>query len=190
MARRTHFRSSAPRDDHENPVVIFPTTQRSKEARICTRCYARNFSGETFCKVCGDPLSPELVDLDQTATRRIAPAPGRAKLIVHSSHTPFALSEVSIDKDVALVGRSSLLDSVFPDVDLALADPQNFVSRRHAFILRRRGGFVIEDLESVNGTFVNGTQHLAPHVLTELRDGDEVTFGQTRCTFSTEQSDS
>jgi serine/threonine-protein kinase len=51
------------------------------------------------------------------------------------------------------------------------------ISRRHAQIRREpEGGFVVEDLYSANGTFVNGTRIEAPH---PLRLGDELRIGAT-----------
>jgi pSer/pThr/pTyr-binding forkhead associated (FHA) protein len=47
------------------------------------------------------------------------------------------------------------------------------VSRKHAEVRPEGAGFILSDLGSTNGTFVNGvriTQH-------ELADGDVITFG-------------
>jgi hypothetical protein len=60
------------------------------------------------------------------------------------------------------------------DCDVVIADRE--VSRRHAVIRATVQGFVLEDLDSSNGTFVNGRRIAAPHPLTE---GDEVQFGDT-----------
>jgi FHA domain-containing protein len=168
--------------DRATPITVYPATRKDQPARICSRCFARNLSGETFCKVCGDELPVAGVDLDIGATRRVDVGTVKATLLIHG---PDIASDVAIDldKDISLVGRSSVADTVRPDIDLSNYDESQYVSRRHAFILRRQGAIVLEDLESVNGTFVNVTQQLAPHVLTPLRDGDEVTFGQTRCTI-------
>jgi pSer/pThr/pTyr-binding forkhead associated (FHA) protein len=65
-----------------------------------------------------------------------------------------------------------------PDSTIVLADPN--VSRNHAEIRPQGDGYVVVDLGSTNGTRVNGvkvTQH-------ELRDGDEVVFGNTRMHFA------
>jgi pSer/pThr/pTyr-binding forkhead associated (FHA) protein len=48
------------------------------------------------------------------------------------------------------------------------------VSRRHARVLVRETGAFVEDLQSRNGTFVNGK---AIDGLTELHDGDVVALG-------------
>ena len=68
-------------------------------------------------------------------------------------------------------------------MDLTAADPDNFVSRRHAFILRKPGGFAVEDLDSANGTFVNANTRVPGHAVAALQDGDVLTFGRTRCIF-------
>lgn len=68
----------------------------------------------------------------------------------------------AIDKDEFLIGRGA-------DCDLVL--PERQVSRHHAKIIRGPGYFVLEDLESKNGTHLNG-QQVAGSV--RLQDGDEI----------------
>src|SRR5579871_6384281 len=51
------------------------------------------------------------------------------------------------------------------------------VSRRHARLSPSGSGFLVEDLGSSNGTFVNGARISAP---TMLESGDEVSFGDQR----------
>jgi len=183
-------RQAAGRDGGTStPVTVFPNTRKEHPARICARCFARNLVGETFCKVCGDELPTASVAIDLGATRRVDVGATKATLIVHGSGDASSDLAVALEKEISLIGRSSYSDNVKPDVDLSPFDPNNYVSRRHAFLLRRQGAIVLEDLESVNGTFVNVTQQLAAHVLTPLRDGDEVTFGQTRCTIRIEGID-
>jgi pSer/pThr/pTyr-binding forkhead associated (FHA) protein len=54
------------------------------------------------------------------------------------------------------------------------------VSRLHAAIEKVTGGWVIQDLGSRNGTFVNGTRINGPRA---LHGGDEVRVGGSRFTF-------
>jgi len=49
------------------------------------------------------------------------------------------------------------------------------VSRRHAKLTWKGAGYVLEDLGSTNGTFVNGTRLSAPLA---LKPGDAVSFGE------------
>jgi len=57
----------------------------------------------------------------------------------------------------------------WPDNDVAIDD--RWVSRYHARIVRQERCYLIEDLDSKNGTFVNGQRLEAPH---ELVDGDQI----------------
>lgn len=163
----------------------FSATRSEDSARLCGRCFARNYSGETFCKVCGEALPAEVANLDESATRRLEAPAVRGCLTVHLDGGANEI-ELPIDADVVLVGRASVTDGVYPDVDLAPFDAGCYVSRRHAFIVRRHGSFVIEDLESTNGTSLNGSQRLVSHAPTPLRHGDKIMFGETRVTFTAE----
>ena len=62
--------------------------------------------------------------------------------------------------------------------------PDETVSARHArfFRVRTSGVMLLEDLESTNGTTINGKPVL-PGRAFELHDGDELTFGDTRFVF-------
>lgn len=73
--------------------------------------------------------------------------------------------------DVFLVGR-------FKDADAVLAS--NSVSRHHARIFRKFKQWFIEDLQSRNGTFVNGRQITDPK---ELKDLDSIRIGEFKCRF-------
>ena len=80
-------------------------------------------------------------------------------------------------------GRWDADGGVFPDVDLDSDDPEAKVSRRHARISLRNGQYVIEDLGSTNGTFVNRGHRLAPGDRQPLKDGDEIIVGKTFLRF-------
>ena len=61
-----------------------------------------------------------------------------------------------------------------PEAGLQLGDPQ--VSRAHAEVVPDRGGAVVSDLGSSNGTFVNGQQLFGP---ARLEAGDHLLVGST-----------
>ncbi|MHC4469871.1 MAG: FHA domain-containing protein [Planctomycetota bacterium] len=63
------------------------------------------------------------------------------------------------------------------ELPLTLDDPK--ASREHAKIVAHGEGFALVDLESTNGTFVNGNRIQQ----TRLRDGDSVRIGQTELSF-------
>lgn len=64
-----------------------------------------------------------------------------------------------------------------PESTVQLADPN--VSRNHAEIRPQGNGWILVDLDSTNGTRINGAR-INVH---ELREGDEITFGNTSLTF-------
>lgn len=66
------------------------------------------------------------------------------------------------------VGRGEGNDVVLPDT---------FVSAEHARLLWNGNGWVVEDLHSTNGTFVNGK---GVSRVTTVRPGDELTFGHVK----------
>lgn len=55
--------------------------------------------------------------------------------------------------------------------------PDAAVSARHGRVAFRHGGWWVEDLQSANGTYVNGNRVEAP---TPLEDGDELEVAQVR----------
>lgn len=65
-------------------------------------------------------------------------------------------------KEVFIIGRDE-------DCNIVLPDRQ--VSRRHAQIRRQDDRYILRDLDSKNGTFVNGREVREPYV---LQDGDEI----------------
>ena len=64
------------------------------------------------------------------------------------------------------------------DNDLVLDDP--LVSRHHALISSKGGQFFIEDLGSINGTFLNNEEITAPQ---RLHDGDIIGLGDVELLF-------
>lgn len=77
----------------------------------------------------------------------------------------------------ALVGRAHDNGKVVPDIDLGQDGGFDAgISRRHAIISLRGNICVVEDLESSNGTFING-RRLLPHQPFPLHTNDELRFG-------------
>ena len=66
-----------------------------------------------------------------------------------------------------VIGRQSTADSVLND---------NSVSRRHAFVTHKADTWLLSDLESRHGTFVNGIK-LGPGESSPIHDGDLVRIG-------------
>lgn len=76
------------------------------------------------------------------------------RLIVRAGPNPGMVFDLT--KEITTLGR---------DVanDIVIGDPE--VSRQHSRITRTPGGYVLEDMGSTNGTFVNGERLTAPRVL-------------------------
>ncbi len=86
------------------------------------------------------------------------------RLVVKAGPSPGTAFDLT--KEVTLMGR---------DVtnDISLGDSE--VSRQHARLTRTPGGYVLEDLGSTNGSFVNGERLIAPRV---LASGDLLGLGE------------
>jgi pSer/pThr/pTyr-binding forkhead associated (FHA) protein len=82
---------------------------------------------------------------------------------------------IPLVKDVLVIGRGQ-------DCDLVLED--NNASRRHCLIRKWAGDFTIEDLQSKNGTFVNGMKVSSA----QLGDGDLIAVGEQVLVFKRDES--
>jgi hypothetical protein len=78
-----------------------------------------------------------------------------------------------------LVGRWDPDTGSFPEVDLDADDPEAKISRKHALIRIADAKITIEDIGSLNGTYVNRQPRLAPGSPVELKTGDEIIIGKT-----------
>jgi len=137
--------------------------QNPEAANYCARCGAylrRDEHGETTLS-----LTPD--ELDEGG-----PAAGepRGPALVVRAGGGRAGESFATEGPRTLIGRS-------PDCDVFLDDVT--VSRRHAEIVREGAAYVIRDLGSLNGTFVN--RHRIE--TSELADDDEVQIGKYRMTF-------
>jgi hypothetical protein len=88
------------------------------------------------------------------------------------------------DSRETTVGRVDPVTGIVPDVDLTLVDGKRSISRRHAKIRREENGAfsVIEDIGTMNGTFVNGVR-LEVGRGVPVVSGDKVVFGTIQCRF-------
>ncbi|PJF45093.1 MAG: hypothetical protein CUN55_00715 [Phototrophicales bacterium] len=90
---------------------------------------------------------------------------GGYRLVVRRGPQPGVVFE--LNRDVVTIGRESGTDIVVPDVE---------VSRHHCRLRRSAGGYVIEDLGSTNGTFVNRQRVTGSRPLSV---GDVIGLGET-----------
>lgn len=96
---------------------------------------------------------------------------GPASLI---SKEPGELAAIYLEEDLTVIGKLK------PAADAVIALPT--ISRLHAKIRRRDGEYYLADLNSRNGTSVNG-QMLKVNEEYLLQDEDEVSFAEARYIF-------
>src|SRR5690606_30977704 len=73
-----------------------------------------------------------------------------------------------------VIGRWDPDAGAFPEVDLTKDDADAKISRKHAVIERTGITATVEDIGSLNGTFLNRGPRLEPGVKYELKSGDEL----------------
>ena len=147
------------------------------ETVFCGFCGGRIAADDVYCAHCG--MKQPLVGVGSSAALRSARA--TAKLIV--TGTTKLDESFELQKENNLVGRSDPHSNIFPEVDLSKFDPETKVSRRHARIWREGETFLIEDLNSVNGTVINDSVRLAPRQPRVLESGDKLRLGETTLHF-------
>ncbi len=156
----------------------------------CSFCHTHHVANTIFCTDCGqymlkdkgretDPLKlkergwlDDITDeFDISSIPGLAPRAIRLKIGDGQRQV-----EAPLDKTIHM-GRVDPMATVYPDVDLTEhGDLSKSVSRRHARILMQDNNVVIEDLSSINGTFING-ERLAPYLPKSLSDGDILQLG-------------
>ncbi len=92
-------------------------------------------------------------------------AGARYRLVVRRGPQPNQQYELT--RDTLTIGRDITNDIV-------ISDPE--VSRHHARLVRGAAGYIIEDLRSTNGTFINRERISTPY---QLRNGDTIGMGET-----------
>jgi eukaryotic-like serine/threonine-protein kinase len=147
------------------------------ETVFCGFCGGRIAADDVYCAHCG--MKQPLVGAGSSAALRAARA--TAKLIVAGT-TELDVS-YTLQKESNLLGRSDPQSNIFPEIDLSRFDPETKVSRRHARIWREGETFLIEDLNSVNGTVINDAVRLAPRQPRVLESGDKLRLGETTLHF-------
>jgi hypothetical protein len=148
---------------------------------FCNHCGHRNPPSSTFCSSCGavldkpslrtnvlpktDPLLDGLGDDDNAVVAAGEVAPGEVMLVVRQG-TDIGL-RFTLEGDQVTVGR-------IPDNAIQLDDFT--VSRQHAVLVKQGGAWLVRDLGSLNGTYVNA-ERVEESV---LQHGDEVQIGRFR----------
>ena len=159
----------------EEPVTTFPKIwENPRLLDLAHLQYPKWQPDEGMCKSCLRDL--ERLDLREEKTVvvsaqhliRQAAVPTEACLItIHGSDFG---KKFTLNKSEMTIGRGE-------SIDIRIASEN--VSRQHAKIVQKEQTFVLEDLNSTNGTFVN-TKKVTE---TTLRDGDLILIGNTILKF-------
>jgi pSer/pThr/pTyr-binding forkhead associated (FHA) protein len=150
---------------------------------FCNNCGHRNPDDAKFCSSCGAalPTSPddttvtfqpveggsEVAEEEVGVTLPELPQ-GTGMLVVKRG--PNAGSKFMLDTEVTRAGRH-------PESDIFLDDIT--VSRRHAEFVRRDRGYLVRDVGSLNGTYLNRERIEEA----ELASGDEVQIGKFKLVY-------
>jgi hypothetical protein len=162
-------------------------TSRGQLVRTLNHAYASGLlSEDTFLHRIDQLLDARLIeparlvgDLNLRAGRPawlsgaaavVARAAERLTRLAGSGPSRLLALDWSGSESEVLIGRHSTCDVVLQDMA---------VSRRHAQLRFRDGSWILQDLDSTNGTKVNGV----PVGRCELRPGDRVLIGDHRLTI-------
>jgi pSer/pThr/pTyr-binding forkhead associated (FHA) protein len=147
----------------------------------CPECGFQNPEAANFCAKCGSRLVKEEDDVESTmaytpdeeeadAAVSLAEMGLKGPALVVRSGGGRAGETFHPEGEQTTIGRS-------PECEIFLDDVT--VSRKHAVVVSRDDSFFVEDLGSLNGTFLNRRRIESG----ELSDGDELQIGKYRLTF-------
>lgn len=150
---------------------------------LCPACSFDNTEGANFCQNCGTALgAPEggesitasyvvddTGDLISVDLEDVVQGAGGAALVVRGGGGHVGES-FPLDAERLTIGRR-------PDSDIFLDDVT--VSRDHAMVVRRGDAHHLDDLGSLNGTYVNRRRIDSQ----QLSDGDELQVGKYKLVF-------
>jgi hypothetical protein len=146
----------------------------------CRKCGVENTADSNFCRRCGARMvpaeSPETTagfavgEKEETEGGPIDYSEITGTVIQIRSGGDREGEIIGVEGDVLTIGRSPQSDVFLDDVT---------VSRHHARIIMEAEGYLIEDLNSLNGTYVN-RKRIERH---QLFDGDELQVGKFKLSF-------
>ena len=148
----------------------------------CPECGFVNPEGANYCQKCGAFLAEaESSEGDTTAAYQLDETgelkPVDLEQVVAEGATLAIRSGGGRAGEVFELAGERLTIGRSPDAEVFLDDVT--VSRNHALLVRRRDGLYIDDLGSLNGTYVN-RHRIESHRLT---NGDELQVGKYKLTY-------
>jgi hypothetical protein len=167
-------------------------SQARPRSSACAYCGTPADPGARFCQTCGhtfprpiDPACPHCRSpyLPGTAYCESCGAslPPTPYLTIMTSGVRLPL--FTTERTAITIGRADALSGVAPDLNLEpYGGALPGLSRRHARLLQQNDRYWLEDLNSVNLTYLN-QQRLTPAEPVLLQDGDSIRFGNLAVTF-------
>ncbi len=162
----------------------------------CPQCGTPNMLGTMFCDNCGAslaPVAPTPTNAPAAPVYTPPPAPAAPAFTPAASALPPTPPRLTINnqtintppKTELVIGRADLASGWNPDVDLAPhgGTPEAGVSRKHARLVWQ-GTWMLEDLNSTNGTYLRG-QRLAANAKTPINTGEMFQVGRLQIVFYT-----
>lgn len=159
----------------------------------CPFCQAVHVANTIFCDECGNYLvegeKPETDPLDTLEIESTEEEPDDLEAILpaQSGVKPKAVQFKIGDRELEFrlplqkpiqFGRVDPSSDTYPEIDLSdNGHASKSVSRRHARIFQQGNDLIIEDLASINGTFIN-RKRLDPYLPEILHDGDVLYLGK------------
>jgi FHA domain/Double zinc ribbon len=166
----------------------------------CPHCGVSIFSNAVFCGSCGNNLQPvqmetsamiekstllpidineeNTIKADLIASATVLQTIKTAKLFHVQTNTTVAIPN---NLSVIKIGKQTIQSN--PEIDVSGFPNSEIVSRIHAKLIQENGEFLIEDLGSSNGTYINhlpllkGDRH-------QLKTGDHISLGkENKVTF-------
>lgn len=144
----------------------------------CLRCGHNNSLNETFCEECGQVIDVSSSSLARKIHPQNTSGPDKQTITLTFQTEKETLSITLHASQRATLGRLVPYMLLTPDIDLTpLNGAELGVSRNHAVLDYTSKGLHITDLDSRNGTFVNG-KRLDSLNSRLVQDGDKLRFGQ------------
>jgi hypothetical protein len=147
----------------------------------CAKCGFENSDDANFCSRCGNRLVPSDAAHTTAVLESVAECephdqeyetvyPREAPMLIIRAGGGREGEEIPLTDEPLTIGRT-------PESGLFLDDVT--VSRHHARIMRDATGLLVEDQNSLNGTYVNRTRVERQR----LKDGDELQIGKFKLVF-------
>lgn len=149
----------------------------------CPDCGFENMENAAYCEECGSKL---FASSESSSVAEQVPPPVEPQQKEEPESTAKVYIEdifIKLSREVNTIGRRSPADGIYPDIDLTDYDPDSYVSRRHAQILKEGFVYSFEDMGSSNGSFIN-EERMRKGVRRELKDKDIIRLGRTEVLFS------